>query len=173
MIDKGKLKLFKEGALDNPYMVASVMVNEYHKNQYGSQPYSTHILEVVNLLRKWRYPENTIVAGALHDIVEDTEVDITEIMEIFGGSIAEMVWACTGIGDNRKERNNNIKEKLIWCPDAIPIKLADRIANVRNCILNNDSRLSMYMDEMDDFMELKKYRKSPLWDELDKLVAGL
>lgn len=70
--------------------------------QHGTQkrkgkevPYIVHPLEVMEILYRMGADENLLVAGILHDVVEDTAVKIADIREYFGDDVAELVAAHT------------------------------------------------------------------------------
>jgi len=134
---------------------AAVYAIVAHGDQkYGDLPYAYHLARVVATLERWipqSYAELRDAAW-LHDVIEDTHVDKDAVEEKFGRLVAEYVWACTGVGENRKERNKSIYEKLQKCPDAVVIKLADRIVNLEEGISErNINKLSMYVKEDCEF----------------------
>lgn len=172
-----------------------------HSNQmYGDKPYWHHLMQVNEVLGRHlpnglsledetlpleyheafsSWYEAMQVASWLHDIVEDTKTSLEEIHQEFGSDVANYVNAVTGIGKNRKERNQNVYDKLAAFPEAIPLKLADRIANVKNCIATNPDLLKMYKKEYVafraalypkmGFSHLQPFYKN-MWDELDSLL---
>lgn len=119
--------------------------------KYGDKPYSIHLRHVVSLLRKVSCSDKTIVAGYLHDILEDTPISFKTLEEQYGSDVAQDVWACTGVGANRKERNASIYAKLAKRPSAIPVKLADRLANVMTSKDSSPRHFSMYKSEYQEF----------------------
>lgn len=152
-----------------------------HKDQkYGCWPYSYHLAMVENYLDEFGFSSNEYRAGAwLHDTVEDTETTLDEISHFYGPRIAALVWACTGEGADRKEKNQSIYKKLAQFPDAAPIKVADRFANITNSINEKEGCLKkakMYVDEWPEFaknvqplMETNSQRLC-LWNELCDVV---
>ncbi|MDD4897078.1 MAG: HD domain-containing protein, partial [Atribacterota bacterium] len=64
-----------------------------HQNQkrYSGQPYLSHPLEVADILADLNMDIITIVAGLLHDVVEDTHVNLEEISDVFGEEVAMLV----------------------------------------------------------------------------------
>ena len=111
---------------------------EKHANQLRKGttiPYIVHIYEVMQYLREENVSEDGLIAGILHDVVEDTGTQLTEIENIFGENIAKLVNAETeekGLPYlERKTRHmNRLKNesdlaKLVNC--------ADKLSNLR-CI---------------------------------------
>ena len=58
-------------------------------------PYITHPFAVGLILAKANCTEDVIIAGILHDTIEDTGVALSEIRELFGDAVAEIVAGCT------------------------------------------------------------------------------
>ena len=102
-----------------------------HADQrYGEAPYVTHLSAVRAVLGDFGHGGPLAVAAWLHDVVEDTAVTRDEVEARFGAEVAALVWAVTGVGATRKERNASAYEKIRAHPPAAVLKLADRIANV-------------------------------------------
>lgn len=99
---------------------------------YGDRPYADHLAAVVQILRDHGYDDQStwLAAGWLHDVIEDTPVILGDLENRFGGLVCAIVWACTGEGKTRAERNASIYAKLRTAPVAVPVKVADRIANI-------------------------------------------
>lgn len=138
---------------------------------YDGKPYEFHLSQVAAILEQFGYrDEDSQTAAWLHDVVEDTPVTIEEIEHVFGMQISDIVFACTGIGSNRKERQANILYKLYHCPEACSVKLADRIANVEHgCRTGNKNMVQMYFNENAAFAEVVRPNvPAAMWDRLLK-----
>jgi GTP diphosphokinase / guanosine-3',5'-bis(diphosphate) 3'-diphosphatase len=74
-------------------MRAYKMAEKAHENQKraSGEPYITHCLAVAAILVEMKVPPEVIVAGLLHDTVEDTEVTLDQIKTEFGEEIAKLV----------------------------------------------------------------------------------
>ena len=55
------------------------------------EPYIVHPLAVKKILEEWGMDEDTIIAGLLHDTVEDTSISLDEVRQEFGESVAFLV----------------------------------------------------------------------------------
>jgi len=116
---------------------ALVFATERHKNQKRkgtNLPYIVHIFDVVEILIENGANERQLIAGALHDTVEDTETTLEEIAALFGKDIAEMVDVLT----EKKylpyvERKHLQSLRLRETSREIKmIKCADCLANIRS-----------------------------------------
>jgi (p)ppGpp synthase/HD superfamily hydrolase len=117
--------------------------------QYGAYPYVKHLEAVVRVLEDFGFAGDHLVAGWLHDVIEDTDATQAEIKAAFGGYVASLVWAVTG-GGERATHVASIHEKIAAFPDAAVIKLADRIANVE-ASQPGDRHSTRYRTEHTDF----------------------
>src|SRR5262245_43119235 len=112
-----------------------------HKGQarLSGEPYLVHPLEVATQLADMRMDVITVIAGLLHDVVEDTQVPIERIRELFGADTAHVVEGVTKIGaipfSSSEERQvENFRKMLLAMVDdirVILVKLADRLHNMR------------------------------------------
>ena len=108
------------------------------------EPYIVHPLAVKKILEEWGMDEDTIIAGILHDTVEDTKLTLDDIRKEFGESVAFLVDGVTKLSTARNgmrdidtylpETKNNFLRLMIALGDDIRvliIKLADRLHNMR------------------------------------------
>ena len=101
-------------------------------------PYIVHIYEVVQLLKESGADEDTIVAGILHDTVEDTNTTLSEIKELFGEKIAAFVDV---LSEDKSlpyaERKHIQAQRIAKAPfEAKLIKCADCLSNLRSTYLD-------------------------------------
>lgn len=112
-----------------------------HINQKRSsgEPYIIHPLNVVATLVKLKMDIETLVAGFLHDVVEDCEVEQEEIESAFGASISQIVIGLTKISkiefkSKEESQAENFRKMLVAMAKdlrVIIVKLADRMHNIR------------------------------------------
>lgn len=151
--------------------------NAHRGQMYGRDPYMLHVWNVVLVVQAVTDDPDMVSAAFLHDVLEDTNTTREQVLSTFGPRVEAMVWACTGVGANRRERNTSIHAKLEALPEALLVKVADRIANVESCWENRDSRLFMYHREYPEFRKLKKLNETTLtplatlWERLDALMG--
>ena len=145
---------------------------------YGARPYSFHLDAVVRLLSP--YGIEAQVIGYLHDVVEDTEVSEGEIRQHFGRLIAECVGLLTDApGANRAERKARTYARLATIDGpaelALVVKVADRLANVRTCLIDDRRGLREVYSREHPAFRRAVYREGlcePLWVELDTLLEA-
>ncbi len=114
---------------------------EAHRNQLrkSGKPYFEHPLEVAKILTGLKMDFETIAAGVLHDVAEDTDLTIQGVEREFGANIASLVDGVTKISDikllefEERQAENFRKMLLSMVKDirVIIIKFADRLHNMR------------------------------------------
>ncbi len=115
-----------------------------HNNQFrkGSDiPYISHPFAVAWILKEANATDDQIVAGLLHDVVEDTEITIEEIEAEFGHKIAKLVEACSEFDPkaNWESRKKHTHETLRNAPAEVRlIACADKLHNLRSISLDYD-----------------------------------
>ncbi len=105
----------------------------------SGDPYLVHAEMAAEILAQLQLDSATVVAGLLHDVVEESDIDLDSIMEEFGEEIAELVdgvTKITGLKFESKEREQaeNFRKMLLSVIKdvrVILIKLADRLHNMR------------------------------------------
>ena len=122
------------------------MATKAHEGQLRKtgEPYIVHPLAVKKILEEWGMDEDTIIAGILHDTVEDTKLTLNDIKKEFGPSVAFLVDGVTKLSTARNgmrdidtylpATKDNFLRLMIALGDDIRvliIKLADRLHNLR------------------------------------------
>jgi (p)ppGpp synthase/HD superfamily hydrolase len=123
--------------------------------KYGAQPYTVHLEAVYQAALEFGLPADYLAAAWLHDVLEDTDTSYEELRTLFGRKVSDLVEAVTGRGENRTARQADIVEKLRKNPDAVALKLLDRLANARAAKAEGlRELLVMYRKEWPAYSEL-------------------
>ena len=119
---------------------AYVFAREAHKDQkrLSGEPYMIHPVAVANQLVDLGMDTESVIAGLLHDVVEDTPVQLSEIRTRFGKEVANLIDGLTKIEkipytSREEEQAENVRKMLIAMAGdirVIIIKLADRVHNM-------------------------------------------
>jgi len=99
----------------------------------AAEPYVTHVIEVAAILAEAGAPQAAILAGLLHDTVEDTEATHADLVAAFGQEVADLVAEATDDKALPKETRKALQVSLAPKKSAAAkqLKLADKISNLR------------------------------------------
>lgn len=139
-------------------------------DSYGQYPKSLHLNiardvadAFIHLLPEPVQPA-VLAAVSLHDVVEDARLTYNDVLKLYGKEITDLVWACTGYGKNRKERNECSYEKVAVLKYAAFVKFCDRIANTGFSKFNGSSQFDMYCKEYESFVKgISGIDKDEVW----------
>lgn len=134
----------------------------------SGEPYITHPLAVTGILVEWGMDIDTILAGVLHDTVEDTETTLEDIEALFGRDVAFLVDGVTKVSQARSgmrdlssylpATKDNLTKLLIAVGQdvrVIIIKLADRLHNMQTLqYMSRDKQLKIARETLEVFAPL-------------------
>ncbi len=141
---------------------------EAHKNQKreSGEEYVTHPLNVALILLEMNFGTSTVIAGLLHDVIEDTKYSKEEISELFGEDVAFLVEGVTklvGVKFSSSESKKKIQAEnfrrfllsLTRDVRVLAIKLADRLHNMRTLgFVSQDRQLRIANETLDIYTPL-------------------
>ena len=155
---------------------AIVFATECHKGavRKGTDlPYILHPLETLQILFSMNADPELMMAGVLHDTVEDTAATLLDLYSAFGADVAALVNAHTDV-----MRDDWVAEKLesihrVSCGDVRVKKLvmADSVANLRNMALDYSRMGDKLWEKFSVSKEHKAWYYSSLLDEMIALQA--
>lgn len=132
----------------------------HHRGQKraSGEPYLVHPLEVAEILADMRLDEVSVSTGLLHDVVEDTLVDLDTIKSYFGEEITLLVDGLTKIAhisnlSKEKQQAENVRKMVLAMTTdvrVVLIKLADRLHNMRTMqFLKPEKRARISQETLD------------------------
>ncbi|MBB6214836.1 GTP pyrophosphokinase [Anaerosolibacter carboniphilus] len=140
----------------NPNSDLSLIIKAYnfsenaHEGQIrkSGEKYFVHPVQVAKILAELEMDDSTIVAGLLHDVIEDTKYGFEQVKKEFGEEIALLVEGVTKLEsltyETKEERHAESIRKmfLAMAKDirVIIIKLADRLHNMRTLKFMNENK---------------------------------
>lgn len=162
------------------YMLAKTKHNGVKRK--SGEPYIIHPICVAIILEELNMDMETIAAGLLHDVVEDTDVTVEQLTQEFGESVAKLVDGVTKLTNmdwkvkgnvNDKQAENLRKLFLAMAQDirVVIIKLADRLHNMRTLqYMKPSKQLEKAQETMDIFAPIAdRLGISKIKTELDDL----
>ena len=124
------------------------------------------------------YGELAQVIGYLHDVVEDTSVDLATIEREFGSLAASCIAILTvEQGINRKDIKSKTYAKMKNVNGgnelSLIVKAADRLANVEACMENNSRKLEMYRSEQSQFHNavFRENLCDEIWEKITSAIG--
>lgn len=127
--------------------------------KFSGIPYIVHPMAVAALLEQYVGDEDAICCALLHDVVEDTEVTMEEVDEIFGPRVAKMVLHVTEI--SKKSDGNRAARKAIdaehyarGCYFSQSVKVCDLIDNTSDITAYDVSFAETYLKEKEKLLDM-------------------
>ena len=129
----------------------------------SGEPFLKHPIEVCLILAELHLDTATLKAALLHDVVEDSQVPLSEIKKLFGDEVASLVDGVTKLGKIKfqslaEQQSQNLRKMLVAMAKdirVILIKLADRLHNMRTLsALPPDRRKEKAIETMEIYAPL-------------------
>ena len=139
----GKIKRYNKNAEEDRDLIykAYLLCKEKHGDQlrHSGEPYFVHPFEVTCILADMELDKDAIIAGLLHDVIEDTDYTYEQMKEEFGEQVATLVEGVTKLDKikciSKEEAHiENLRKMFFAMAEDIRvvlIKLADRLHNMR------------------------------------------
>ncbi len=144
---------------------AYVFSAKVHQGQLrrSGEPYLVHPIGVAAIIAQLNLDEASVVAGMLHDTLEDTLATPEEIEEIFGSRVRFLVEGVTKLSQvsfasGEERQAENVRKMLVAMSQdlrVILVKLADRLHNMRTLqYMDEDKRLKISQETLDIYAPL-------------------
>ncbi|PZO50120.1 MAG: bifunctional (p)ppGpp synthetase/guanosine-3',5'-bis(diphosphate) 3'-pyrophosphohydrolase [Alphaproteobacteria bacterium] len=170
-----------ESLINRAYIYATAAHGS--QTRHSGDPYFAHPIEVAGILTEYKLDAATIVAGLLHDTIEDTEVTRKDIEAKFGVQVADLVEGVTKLSkleiqsEENKQAQNLQKFILAMSRDVrvLLVKLADRLHNMRTLthIPNAAKRRRIALETLEIYAPLaRRIGMEKMARELEKLAFG-
>ncbi len=144
LLDQARPLYTKDQLLELEYAVDLASAAHKGQKRKSGEPYIIHPLSVASILIDWGMDPDTVLAGILHDTVEDTDTTLETLESLFGKDVAFLVDGVTKISQARAgmqdlmhylpQTKDNLSKLLIAVGQdvrVIIIKLADRLHNLQ------------------------------------------
>jgi GTP diphosphokinase / guanosine-3',5'-bis(diphosphate) 3'-diphosphatase len=129
----------------------------------SGEPYIIHPLNVAGTLVKLKMDLDSIMAGLLHDVVEDCDVSPEDISKMFGQSVAQIVVGCTKISKikfktKEESQAENFRKMVVAMAQdlrVIIVKLSDRMHNMRTLqYMTKEKQMGKAQETLDIYVPL-------------------
>ncbi len=167
-----------EDALNRAYVFA--MKKHGAQLRASGDPYYSHPVEVAGILTRFKLDCNSVIAGLLHDTVEDTDTTIEEVRTLFGDQVAALVDGLTKLAMIEQKsvytkQAENFRKLLLAMSEDIRvllIKLADRLHNMRTLhFLKPEKRNRIARETLDIYAPLaERIGMQEVKSELEELA---
>tara|TARA_B100001057_G_scaffold384627_1_gene391159 strand:+ start:2533 stop:3033 length:501 start_codon:yes stop_codon:yes gene_type:complete len=147
------------------------------KRKYTGEPYVTHPIAVMEIVKTVPHTDDMLVAAVLHDTVEDTPVTLSDIKEQFGDNVARLVDGLTDVSQpqdgNRKIRKAMDRAHTAQQPAEVQtIKLADLIHNTKSISVYDPHFYKVYREEKIRILDILKEGDRSLMHIAQQQVGG-
>jgi len=146
----------------------------------SGEPYLSHPLEVAGILADMKLDAQSVAAGLLHDVIEDTHVTPEELGDMFGKEILHIVSGVTKLSKlpfqtSQAWQAESLRKMLLAMADdirVILIKLADRLHNMRTIQFHKDDKRKITSQETLDIYAPIAARLGIYWikEELEEIA---
>lgn len=155
---------------------------QMHDGQFrhSGEPYFTHPIAVAKILAEQQIDDVSIITALLHDTIEDTKASFSQVAELFGIEVAEMVDGVTKLTNleltsSESQQAENFRKLFLAMSRDIRVmlvKLADRLHNMRTLkAMRQEKQMKKARETMDIYAPLAG-RMGMQWmrDELEDLA---
>lgn len=148
------------------------------RRKYTGQPYIVHPAEVVEILKSFDITDKNILSAAwLHDVVEDTEINLRFVSENVCANVAEIVEMVTDISclddGNRYTRKRIDREHYLTADyRGKTVKLADCLSNGRDIEKNDRNFSVVYFKEIKLLLPYLRGGNMSLFEAVENMISS-
>jgi GTP pyrophosphokinase len=177
------VKSYDSEANENLLKKAYIFSMEAHgmQKRMSGSPYFSHPVEVAAMLAEYKLDVLTIITGLLHDVLEDTNVSLEELEEIFGSEVTFLVEGVTKLSrinytSAKTHQAENFRKFLLAISQDIRvliIKLVDRLHNMRtlNYIVSIDKRKKIALETLEIYAPIaERIGMNAIKDEIEDIA---
>ena len=142
---------------------------------HNSKPVLSHSFRVGTTLYSNNYNEDIIIAGILHDLIEDTDITKEDIEKVYNSKIASLVEAVSfnpSIEDKYLQAKEMFNNCLKYGYDALIIKCVDLLDNINYVPYANEEMQKVLIKKYQLFLDMSKeiLKDEKIYQELEKRV---
>jgi (p)ppGpp synthase/HD superfamily hydrolase len=168
-VKQGDLSFVRELPLTQAALEFARTHHRGQRRDADGADFLVHPLEVASLLERSQYPDHVVAAAVLHDVLEDTDAELSELESRFGPEVAKLVALVSddpGIEDE-EEQKDEVRTRVQRAGGYAPaVYGADKISKVRELRI----LLARGLDRREAERKLGRYRKSLAM--LDQTIPG-
>ncbi len=149
---------------------------EFAQERHGGQrrladgaPFVLHPLEVASLLERSHYPDHVVAAAVLHDVLEDTDAERSELESRFGPDVSALVALVSddlSVPDE-EDRRDDVRERVRRAGGYAPVVYAaDKVSKVR------ELRILLLTGFPEEEAEIKRERYRRSLAMLEETIPG-
>lgn len=148
------------------------------QRRQSGKPYIIHPRAVAEIVREYSSEPAMIAAAWLHDVVEDTPVEMEEIEQLFGSEIATLVEELTDVaapqdGNRAQRKALDRKHSAQASPKAKTVKLADILANLQDVHELSTRFALQYIQESELLMNVLREGDRDLYHRVQRQLVDI
>jgi len=158
-------------------VVFATEAHEGQKRKYTGVPYITHPISVAFIVASVVNNKHMIAAALLHDVLEDTDTTISDLLHLCNQRVTDFVLDVTDVSNpsdgNRKVRKQIDLEHLAKVPpESKTIKLADILDNAPGIIQYDPGFAKVWMQEKKLLLRFLIEGNPILYTKVDRIISG-
>lgn len=147
------------------------------KRKFSGVEYYTHPVEVSKLVALYGGSDDMICAALMHDLIEDTQIQIETIRDTFGVNVARMILGLTKVskpedGDRATRKAMDLVHTAQQCDDTKTIKLCDIIDNLSDIYEADPFWAKQYLLEKELLIEVLKGGDQQAWETANQMIRA-